>query len=168
MNNISLNGECIHLKPNVRYIAIDPLYTYDIKLRIRDLTESNFDSTVQKEIFPYTDSPFATLFFSSDGNDEVKINISNIKSASYEDKSSNCFSCDTGLVVFIERAVAIDFINLFDYDLLVESSNEIPINVEYWDGFKKKFNSDSYGLILSLGINSNSEFTGSGFYKIEQ
>lgn len=168
MNNISLNGECIYLKPNVDYIAIDPLYTYDIKRRIADLKEDNFDFIVRKEIFPYTDGLFATLFFNSKDSDEVTIDISNIKSANYDDNSSNCFSCDTGLVLFIERVIAIDFINLFDYDLLVESSNKIPINVEYWDGFKKQFDSECYGLILSLGINSNSDFTGSGFYKVEQ
>jgi len=168
MNNISLNGESIYLKPNVHYIAIDPLYTYDIKPRIIDLKEDNFDFILRNEIFPYTEAPFAALFFSSNSKDEMKINISNIKSANYNDNLDNCFSCDTGLVVFIERVIAIDFINLFDYDLLVESSNELPINVEYWDGFKKKFNSESYGLIMSLGTNSNSEFAGSGFYTIEQ
>ena len=168
MNNISLDGESIYLKPNINYIGIDPLYANNIKRRITDLKEDNFDFIVRNEIFPYTDAPFATLFFNSNGSDEVKIDISNIKWASDDDKSDNCFSCDTGLVLFIERVIAIDFINLFDYDLLVESSNRIPINVEYWDEFKKKFDMQSYGLILSLGINSNSDFTGSGFYKIEQ
>lgn len=168
MNNISLNGESIYLKPNVHYIAIDPLYTNDIKTRITDLKEDNFDFILRNEIFPYTDTPFAALFFSSNGSDNVEINISNIKYASDGDNLSNCFSCDTGLVVFIERVILIDFIKLFDYDLLVESSDEIPIDVKYWDGFKKKFDDISHALILSAGVNSEFEFTGSGFYKIEQ
>src|SRR3569833_3107787 len=105
MNNIALNGENISLKPNVHYIAIDPLYINSIKRRIADLKEDNFDFIVTKEIFPYTDTPFAALFFSSNDSDDVEINISNIKYASDGDNLSNCFSCDTGLVVFIERAI---------------------------------------------------------------
>jgi hypothetical protein len=163
-NNISIKQEPISLGLNKLYFVIDALYLNDIKAEIKNLDVTDLINEIKKKVFPYTDTPFAlykTL------KNEFKIN--NIKKVENEDLIKDktlLFSSDTGLIIFIEVSVLNKFIELYDYDLLVNSDIE-ALNIDYWHKIVLGYDYESLALILSTGVNSGIEFEGSGLYQLE-
>lgn len=168
MNNISfLNKDCISIKEDELYIVIDSLYLMEIKSNISALEQlDNIDmlSKIRKEIFPYTDLPFAEYHSNSS-----LFNIEKIKRIEYDEALKTyqkAFSADTGLIVFLNINIFKEFILNFDYDVLVDDSIEI-INLEYWNNIANNFAITDVALIYSIEEKDNIEFTGGGVYIIE-
>ena len=167
MSNISfLNKDCISIKENELYIVIDSLYLMEIKNNISNLEQlDNIDllSKIRKEIFPYTDLPFAEYH-----SNTSLFNIEKIKKIRYDDAlktHKKAFSTDTGLIVFLRINIFKEFILNFDYEILVDDPIEI-INLEYWNNVTSNFNNTDVGLIYSIEEKNNIEFTGGGVYII--
>ena len=168
MNNISfLNGDCVSIEKNELYIVIDSLYLMEIKNNISDLEQlDNIDmlSKIRKEIFPYTDLPFAEYHSNSN-----LFNIEKIKRIEYDEALKTyqkAFSADTGLIVFLNINIFKEFILNFDYDSLVNDPIE-TINLEYWKNISNKFEINDLALVYSVEENDNIEFSGGGDYIIE-
>ncbi len=166
MANISLKGEDILLEEGKTYFVIDALYVNNIKENLHILDRYNVEKEIREKVFPYTETPFMSIFIPRRSDEQVKLSVSKIKRSKDGDDISLSFSSDTGLIVFIEISRLIDFSYIFDYDTLVDS-NTAPINVHYWEQIEYKFGSNNCGLMLSPGINKGFDFDGSGLYKIE-
>lgn len=164
IHNISLKGEDLSLNSNKVYLVIDALYLDDIKEKFDKLDISKFKDEVLTKVFPYTDAPFATISPSSN-----IFKLKNIKKGVYEHYSpekENYFSSDTGLIIFIEKSILIEFIKHYTYDDLIGENLEEDINLNYWGNLTSKFNKNDIGLLLSPDMHSSFEFKGGGFYKI--
>ncbi len=164
MKNISLNKEPIELAVGIKYIVIDALYINEIKLEIANLTSDNILNKIRSTVFPYTDTPFAEYM-----PIENVFTVDKIKKVDYDQiisVNSSMFSVDSGVIVFINEKIFINFTSKFDYEELVDSSIEL-LNVAYWSSIVNDFNFSDTAVIVSPGINSSIEFDGSGTYKIE-
>lgn len=167
MNISFLNKDCISIKENELYIVIDSMYVMRIKENISDLEQlDNIDmlSKIRKEIFPYTDLPFAEYHSNSS-----LFNIEKIKIIDYYEALKTyqkAFSTDTGLIVFLNINIFKEFILNFDYDSLVNDPIE-TINLEYWKNISNKFEINDLALVYSVEENDNIEFSGGGDYIIE-
>ena len=165
MANISLHGEDISIEVGKSYYVIDALYLGRIKEELSNTSIANdIEEEIKSKIFPYTEAPFAIISINS-GNLLASIKVSDIKKSNDENINARNFSTDSGLVVIIEKSIFIDFINLFNYDKLVEGETEL-LNKGYWEQFQKNFGEHQCGVILAPGTNSEFEFDGSGLYEI--
>lgn len=163
MKNISLNKESIELAVDTKYIVIDALYINNIRLEYPDLISNDPFNEIRRKVFPYTDTPFAEYT-----SREPVFTVDKIKKADYDqsDSGGNMFSTDSGVIVFVNEKIFIDFILKFDYDELVDSAAEL-LNLAYWNSIVKDFKLSDFAIIVSPGVNSEVEFDGSGTYKIE-
>lgn len=161
MRNISKKGEDIKLISDKNYYVIDALYLNSIKLEITNLDVYLLDKEIEDKIFPYTDAPFAKI--TTKGFFQVQ-NIKKTNRDGINPNDKNYFSSDTGLIVFIAEEILLEFLIVYDYDILVETITDD--NFSYWDDIISKFNLNSLGLIFAPGIGSGYQFEGSGFYKI--
>jgi hypothetical protein len=160
MKNLSINSESIEVIVDKLYYIIDALYLNDIKNAVLLNHVSIVD--IRKEVFPYTDTPFAE--FKTKNN---IFSVNRIKKVDYEavvTEDYSFFSTDTGLILLISEDIFIEFLNDYNYDLLVNSDYEL-INENYWKSITSKFNVEDVGLILSSS-NSENDFDGSGTYRI--
>lgn len=165
MANMSLHGEDISIVVGKSYYVIDALYLDKIKEELSNISiASDIEEEIKSKIFPYTEAPFAIISINS-GNLLASIKVSDIKKSNDENINARNFSTDSGLVVIIEKSIFIDFINLFNYDKLVEGETEL-LNKGYWEQFQKNFGEHQCGVILAPGTNSEFEFDGSGLYEI--
>jgi hypothetical protein len=160
MKNISTNNEPLELSINKKYYVIDALYLTDIK---NELLKNNIlPKDIRREVFPYTDTPFAqyksskNVFFV---NQIIKVDYDEVFSEDF-----SFFSSDTGLIVFIFEDILVEFLKDFNYEDLVDSENEL-IDEKYWEQLVSKFNPTEVGLVLANADNEN-KFDGSGTYKI--
>lgn len=164
MKNISLTKEPIELAVSIKYIVIDALYINEIKLEIANLTNDNILNEIRSTVFPYTDTPFVEYIPM-----ENVFTVDKIKKVNYDqiDSDNNSmFSVDSGVIVFINEKIFINFTSKFDYEELVDSPTEL-LNVAYWRSIVNDFNLSDTAVIVSPGVNSSIEFDGSGTYKIE-
>lgn len=164
MKNISLNKEPIELTASIKYIVIDALYINEIRLEVSNLTNDNIFNEIRSTVFPYTETPFAEYIPM-----ESVFTLDKIKKVDYDQihsDDSSVFSTDSGVIVFVNEKIFIDFTSKFDYDELVDSSTEL-LNVGYWISIVNDFNLSDTAVIISPGANSGIEFDGSGTYKIE-
>lgn len=167
MNNISINGESIILKPHTKYIALDSLYLTKIGKDAANLDEVILSDEIRNRIFPfpYTDIPFAEFI-----STESIFKISNIIKADYDKieftEKNKYFSSDTGMLVIIK----FDFIKIlsmnFNYEELVDTKFD-GINLNYWNKITSQFEFEDIGLVMAPGFESGYEFEGGGVYKIE-
>jgi hypothetical protein len=124
------------------------------KLDIREML-----SKIRKDIFPYTDLPFAEYY-----SNDVLFSIEKIKRIDYYEAIKTyqkAFSTDTGLIVFLNINILKDFVIAFDYDSLIDHHIE-DINLKYWDSISEKFEINDLALIYSVEENDNIEFSGGG------
>lgn len=160
MKNISINNETLELSLGKSYYIIDALYLNDIK---KELLNNNLKvDDIRDQIFPYTDTPFAQYTAL-----KKIFSLNQIKKVDYDEVilgDFSFFSTDTGLIVFINEKILIDFIKSYDYENLVDSEDEF-INENYWKELASKFDLTDLGLILA-SIDLENDFEGSGTYKI--
>lgn len=163
MNNISLNKEDIQLKVNTKYIIIDGLYIDEIKQGLKKLNINDLIEEIKVKVFPYLDIPFAEYIA-----DDRIFQVSRIRKASDEevDKKSDksLFASDTGVLVFVNETLLLDFICAYNYEDLTDSSE--LINEKYWQSIARKYDFEDMALIVSPGLDSGVEFDGSGIYRI--
>jgi hypothetical protein len=166
MSNIScINNDCILLDKESLYVVIDSLYLMEIKKYIydfNDLDGQELITRITNEVFPYTDLPFV-LFRPCDSN----FSINRIEKVNYSDElvnSKNAFSGDTGLIIFLNFNILKEFIEKFDYDLLVNHPIE-DFDIEYWNTIVEDFNLEDIALVCSSITNDTQVFDG-GTYKI--
>jgi hypothetical protein len=164
MSNISLNGGDIIIQSNTSFYVIDALYINDIRKNLNDLDRSNLIEDIRKQVFPYTRTPFLEKEFKSN-HDIIKFQIKKIQKADRKDNCFECFSSDTGLIVFVAKFIFEHFINEFDYNEIIKTTND-SINIKYWESLEEKYGGLNCGLIFSPGINRGFDFDGSGLYKI--
>jgi hypothetical protein len=159
--NILINNGFLELKVGNNYIVIDALYINDIKEQISDLNEFNFLEEIKEKVFIYCNTPFVKYspekkFFTM--NQIVKFFDETT------DSDNKCvFSTDTGLVLFIEEKFIKEFIQLFNYDYLVDEKDDL-LNLEYWNSIISNYEFNSFGIVVAPGINSGYDFGGSGRY----
>ncbi len=167
MDNISVGGESLKLKPNESFIAIEGLYINNIRSQIDNLDERNLLNDIRSKVFafPFTDIPFAT-FSTKSGLFDVewikKIDYDHI----FNNIRSQCFSCDSGLILLLHTEIISIIARRFDFEELVDSESD-PISSKYWDVVTKDINTDSIGLVLAPGVNSGYDFEGGGVYRID-
>ncbi|KIA99616.1 MULTISPECIES: hypothetical protein [unclassified Flavobacterium] len=160
MKNVSINNESLELNVYSQYYIIDVLYLTDIKNEF--LKASSLPEDIRKEVFLYTDTPFALY-----KPDESTFYINQIIKVDYDEvilEDFSFFSTDTGLIVFISEDILIEFLKDFNYEDLVDSENEL-INEIYWKQIISKFKLVDVGLVLA-GSDSENDFDGSGTYKV--
>ncbi len=164
MKNISLNKEPIELAVGIKYIVIDALYINEIRLECPNLIGDNLLNEIRSTVFPHTDTPLAEYTPL-----EKVFTVDKIKKVDYNQidfEDSSVFSTDTGVIIFVNEKIFIDFISKFDFDELVDSSSEL-LNIANWSSIVEDFNFSDSAIIVSPGVNSGVEFDGSGTYKIE-
>lgn len=164
MGNISLNNEPLRLRTGTTYIIIDALYLNDIKECIQNIdTSIDVIARIKSVAFPYMDTPFAMYLAK-----ESLFDISQIKKVNYSDvdvKDPSFFSTDTALMVFISETLLLQFVDVFDYDELLDSGDPL-INIDYWNSIVDQYDVLEFGLLMSQGIGVDADFDGSGTYKI--
>lgn len=163
MKNISLNGEPIELSVTIKYIVIDALYINDIRSELGNLNKGNIFSEVRSVVFLYTDTPFAEYI-----PEEKVFNLDQIKKVDYDKIDMNdigVFSTDSGVVIFVNKELFVDFVSKFDYDELMDSSTDL-LNLDYWNSVIDNFNLFDVAIIVSPGINTGADYQGSGIYKL--
>lgn len=163
MNNISLNEIPIELKVGSNYIVIDALYLRDVKNNISSIIGDDVIKNIRVKVFPYTDTPFAEFV-----PNESIFNLNRIKKVIYEEvdlESKRLFSTDTGVLVFVEKVIILDFAEKFDFGQLV-TANVGSIDIAYWNSIAKLFDKYDVALVASCGNLSKLEFDGSGTYEI--
>lgn len=163
MNNVSLNGEPIELSVTIKYIVIDALYINDIRSELGHLKGDDIFNEIRNNVFPYTDTPFAEYI-----PEEKVFRLDQIKKVDYDKIDVNdigVFSTDSGVVIFVNKGLFIDFVLKFDYDELVDSPTDL-LNLDYWNSIIADFNLFDVAIIVSSGINTDSDFNGSGIYKL--
>jgi hypothetical protein len=166
MVNMSLHGEDISIEVGKSYYVIDALYLQNIKEELPNISTSHdIEAEIKSKIFPYTEAPFAIIFFSNSGDLLARIKISQIKKGDEENINAGSFSTDTGLIIMIERSIFLEFINLYDYNKLVEGDIEL-LNKDYWEQLQKNFGAHQCGVILAPRTRSEFDFDGSGLYEI--
>ncbi len=162
MNISFLNKNSISIKEKELYIVIDSLYLMEIKNNMSDLEKLDIREMlfkIRKEIFPYTDLPFAQYHSNSS-----LFNIEKIKKIDYYEALNTyqkAFSTDTGLIIFLNINIFKDFVIAFDYDALIDHHIE-DINLKYWDSISEKFETNDLALVYSVEENDDIEFSGGG------
>ena len=162
MTNISyLNNDTIVLNKKKSYVFIDAVYVTTIKHKL-EFTDSL--DNIRNHIFPYTDTPFAEY---DPTEDDFNIHTRLVQLDDDDDilpDNNSFFSTDTGMIIAIEKSQLLQFVELFDYEDLVESAYDI-INLDYWNKVAAKFESEDLGLLLSSET-SYEILAGGGYYKI--
>ncbi|WP_202704461.1 hypothetical protein [Flavobacterium sp. UGB4466] len=160
MKNISKNNEPLELSIGKKYYIIDALYVTNIKNEF--LKANILPKDIRNKVFPFTDTPFALY----KANNNIFF-INQIKKVDYDEvvlEDLSFFSTDTGLILFLNEDLLVDFLKEFNYDDLVNSDNEL-INEKYWEELVSNFESTDFGLVLA-DIDSENDFDGSGTYKV--
>ena len=163
MENISLNNEPLRLRTGTTYIIIDALYLNDIKEYIENIGTNSIITKIKSIVFQYTDTPFAIY-----PAKESLFDISKIKKVNYSKvdvKDLYFFSTDTALMVFINEALLLQFAESFDYNELLDSADDL-INFDYWSTIADQYDILDIGLLMSQGVNADTDFDGSGTYKV--
>ncbi len=163
MKNISLNGEPVELTVSSKYIVIDALYINDIRSELGHLNKDDIFDEIRKIVFPYTYNPFAEFV------PEGKVfRIDQIKSVDFNKidvDDIGVFTIDSGVVIFVNKKLFLDFVLKFNYDELVDSPTDL-LNLDYWNSMIADFNLFDVAIIVSPGINTGADFQGSGIYKL--
>jgi len=163
MKNISLNGEPIELSVTIKYIVIDALYINEISAELAHLKRDDIFDEIRNIVFPYTNTPFAEYI-----PEEKVFNLDQIKNVDHDKIDVNdigVFTTDSGVVIFANKELFLDFASKFDYDELMDSSTDL-LNLDYWNSIIDDFNLFDVALIVSPGINTSADFQGSGIYKL--
>ncbi|SFE33916.1 hypothetical protein SAMN05518672_105328 [Chitinophaga sp. CF118] len=161
--NISVNGGQIKLNIDKVYFVIDVLYCTKIKKNINVLDASNFGKDIKVKLFPDLDTPYAKFL--------NRNNLFSIEFIQYLDEDIDssdaalCFATDTGLIVFVEESIFIDFISNSDYDQFVDAATSSKI--DYWAMLEAKYTPGDIALVLAAGEDSGYEFSSGGVYKID-
>lgn len=161
MANISLHGEDILIDAGKPYYVIDALYLEKVKEELSSLATDNIEEEIKSKVLPYTEAPFAVI-----SSNVPSIKVSQIEKGDDENIGNTNFSTDTGLILFIEKSIFLDFLKLFDYDKLIEGNIEI-LNKSYWEELQKQFGERQCAAILAPGIKGGLDFDGSGLYEIQ-
>lgn len=163
MKNISLDQEPIELTPNIDYVVIDALYINDIKKEIPNLDTQNIFGEIRTKVFPYTETPFAEYKC-----DEKVFSVSRIRKIDFNEIESTdirVFSSDSGAIVFVNKKIFLEFVSRFDYNELTDATDHL-LNINYWKNAVSAFDFFDTAIIVAPGVESQSEFDGSGIYRI--
>lgn len=167
MSNISCdNNDYILLDKDLLYFVIDSLYLMEIKNYKNDLIHLEGQELISKitnEIFPYTDLPFV-LFRTIDSN----FSINRIVKVNYSDviiNNKNAFSVDTGLIIFLNFKILKEFIQKFDFDLLVNHPID-DFDIKYWNSIVADFKLEDVALVCS-SIDNKTIVIDGGTYRIK-
>lgn len=164
--NISINGESILLDSANCYYIIDALYLNSIREELTAIKPESIEEEIREKVFPHSDAPFAIADFIQSSSKLEVIDVHRIRKVSDEQLSSRCFATDTGLIIFCNKSIFLDFLQIFNYYDLVNAMNG-PINTSYWQTLVSRFEDYSCGLVLSPGINKGFDFDGSGLYEFK-
>ncbi len=164
MENISLKGENVKLNSGENYIIIDALYLDQIKNTIKDkLHEELLINEIKKLAFPFLDTPYAII---NPVKGVFKVDfIKKVDYATIEEDYASCFSTDTGLILIFKEIIFRKIAEKYNYDKLTDSISE-NINTPYWKELISGLNFLDIALIMSPGIYSKYDFSGSGTYKV--
>lgn len=163
MKNISLNGEPVELTVSSKYIVIDALYINDIRSELGHLNKEDIFDEIRKIVFPYTYNPFAE--FVPEGKVFRIDQIKNVDFNKIDVGDIGVFTTDSGVVIFVNKKLFLDFVLKFNYDELVDSPVDL-LNLDYWNSIIDDFNLCDVAIIVSPGINTGVDFQGSGIYKL--
>ncbi|MEN5086129.1 hypothetical protein ABE426_06635 [Sphingobacterium faecium] len=163
MKNISLNGEPIELSVTIKYIVIDALYINEIRTELAHLKRDDIFDEIRNIVFPYTYNPFAE--FVPEGKVFRIDQIKNVDHDKIDVNDIGVFTTDSGVVIFVNKKLFVDFASKFDYDELMDSPTD-SLNLDYWNSIIDDFNLFDIALIVSTGINTGTDFQGSGIYKL--
>lgn len=164
IQNISLNREPVELRCGIKYIIIDALYINDVKQELSNLSSDNLINEVRIKVFPFTDTPFVEY------TPKMKFfTINQIKKVEYDQidfSKNNVLSTDSGVLIFINEIIFIDFVTKFDYGELVNSQTDL-LNIFYWRSIVNNYNLLDIAIVVSPGVDFGVEFDGSGSYMIQ-
>lgn len=164
MQNYSPNGRPVELIANEYYYVIDSLYLTNISKAWSTLDADNIEEEIRIKVFPYMSSPFGK-FLASKKFEISRFNKSE-REVTPEERLSESFSSDTGLVVFIRESRFKEIASDFDYDELTDADSNDLVNKKYWESVTKRVSANEIALALAPGIGSGFEFDGGGFYEI--
>lgn len=165
MYNASLNGESLKLRPGISYLIIDALYVTTLREKKIHIN-SNVDlNEIRKQAFPYSVLPFVE--FTSIKEIFLVQQFRKIDSGDFDTSSLNQLVSDTGMFVFISFSVLENFIQVFDYDLLVDSEISL-VNMEYWKEVYQAFQENEVGLIIPEYHDESGSSGGGGKFQINQ
>ncbi|WDF70451.1 hypothetical protein PQ465_08755 [Sphingobacterium oryzagri] len=168
MTNIScINNDHIRLDKDLEYFVIDALYLAEIKEHIdnlKNLGQHEMIEKIRNDIFPYTDLPYALV----NGLDR-EWNVERIEKINYSDdlvNDNNAFAVDTGLIIFLNVNILLEFAEKFDFDLLVDHPIN-DVNIEYWKNITTPFKIEDVALVCSSQSENGLVFDG-GTYRIRK
>ena len=147
----------------IKYIVIDALYINEIRAELAHLKRDDIFNEIRNIVFPYTYNPFAEFI-----PEEKVFRIDQIKNVDFDKidvDDIGVFTTDSGVVIFVNKELFLDFVLKFDYDELVDSSTDL-LNLDYWNSIINDFNLFDVAIIVSPGINTGTHFQGSGIYKL--
>ncbi|MBC7851543.1 MAG: hypothetical protein H7Y31_17495 [Chitinophagaceae bacterium] len=165
MVNISLSGEDIFLLTNRNYYVIDALYVDKLRERHSEIDWTNAENSIRNTIFPFSDAPFAIISFQQTNRNICAFPLNKIKKNPGDKIDEKSFSTDTGLILFIAQLILRDFIAHFNYAIFVEDIE--GLGVQKWARIQRRYGDNECAAILSQGVYGNSEFDGSGMFRIE-
>lgn len=161
MNNVSLNGESVKLTVGDEYIVIDALYISDIQQELNDLNKEDLYNEIRNKIFKYTDTPFAVYKATSEDFYLAKMKKIDVD----EVEATDVLSTDSAVIIFLNKRIFLDFVVKFDYYELTNDTIGV-LNIEYWNSITNTYPFTDIAIIVSPGINSGTEFDGSGTFRI--
>lgn len=68
-------------------------------------------------------------------------------------------------MVLINEALLLQVAESFDYNELLGSADDL-INFDYWSTIADQYDILDIGLLMSQGVNADTDFDGSGTYKV--
>ena len=162
IDNISYSKEPVKLTPGAKYIVIDALYVNEIKLNIQSIGKKELLNEIRNKVFLYTDTPFAEYipFNSVFTIDQIKkVDYSEVKSKDY-----SFFSVDSGMVIFINEEILMDFVSRYDYDKLISAMESL--NIDYWHSITDNHQLSDLAIVIAPGVGEGVDFDGSGLYHL--
>jgi hypothetical protein len=165
MYNASINGETLGLRSGVIYLIIDALYVNKLRKCIIQINGEVDLTEIKKQAFPFTDLPFVKFTCT---NEVFHVQqFRKIDRADFDTASLNQLVSDTGVFVFISLSVLQNFIQIFDYALLVDSDISL-IDMEYWKEIYQTFQENQVGLIIPDYHDESGNSGGGGKFQIDQ
>lgn len=152
MNNLSINGETVSFVSKSGYFLIFDIL-FSEKLRDKSFLFERVSplniKEIEAEIFKWSDGELLGLY-EANINDVIHIEIIN------KDK---VFGTDTGVVAVIDWYSITDFLEVFDYNIFVDTYSITQIQNKI---------GDSFAIISTPSMDKGFEFCGSGSYFIKE
>lgn len=165
MNNLSINGETVSFVSKSGYFLIfDILFSeklWDKSFLFESVSPLNIKE-IEAEIFKWSDGELLGLY-EANVNDVIHIEIKKIKNydedVNIDINKDKVFGTDTGVVAVIDWYSITDFLEVFDYNIFVDTYSITQIQNKI---------GDSFAIISTPGMDKGFEFCGSGSYFIKE